>query len=477
MGLICLIFIPKLKGQISTFEYLLATPMDENISDIYEDSDGFIYFTARQYNVGSTDAHQGLIVRMDFQGKIVDTNVFFFPGKNVFPTCILPSENQQYDIVGWFYGPSYDESGLVFYKMNLNCDLVKSLTYHFPYDVKITNVWTGREPNGDISVFGAFETNLGQKVPYVYVLNSNFDSIKAKHFFDFNDTGHLSNFKRLQDGNYWSIKEGKGQYEMLDSELNITFIKRIPSYLSGPYGVKWDSDTSFYMIARQLYPEPSHTLSFIKQFHPMDTTGYLFNQWRISDTIDIPATNKGIDYINKDTIFMGGSTDFWIGIYNTWPSWFVILQTDSLLNIRWERFYGGDAFYTMRKIIATKDGGCLVAGVKYDYNNTSTQQQDIVILKLNEQGLLTGTGEKPPVKITEAIVYPNPGSGYISVRIAIQYRQSVFELFDLEGKCVLNKTLTSNLERFCISFLEPGTYVYRISAKDGLYETGKLLKQ
>ena len=185
---------------------------------------------------------------------------------------------------------------------------------------------------------------------------------------------------------------------------------------------------------------------------------------------------NGIDYKHKDTIFMGGSTDYWIGLYNPWPSWMVVIQTDSLLNIRWERFYGGDAFYMMSKIIATHDGGCLVAGIKYDYNNTSTQQLDIVILKLDEQGLITGIGENPSVKISEAIIYPNPSSDFINIRVAAQHKQSVFELFDLNGKCVIKEHINSEWGRIGTSFLKPGTYFYRISGPNGLNETGKWLK-
>jgi len=209
----------------------------------------------------------------------------------------------------------------------------------------------------------------------------------------------------------------------------------------------------------------------------MDTTGHLFNQWGVSDTVDFPAVWNGIDFKNKDSIFIGGTRNFWIGNYHNWPSWFIVLQTDSMLNIRWERFYGGDAYYLMCKIIAANDGGCLVAGTRYDYLHTTEQQRDIIILKLNSEGLITGNEEKPSIKIQEAIVFPNPGTSEIKVRVAAQYRQSVFKLYDINGKLVLTRNIISKWGEANTAFLNPGTYIYRITSNDGLYESGKWVKQ
>ena len=52
-----------------------------------------------------------------------------------------------------------------------------------------------------------------------------------------------------------------------------------------------------------------------------------------------------------------------------YPSEYVLLQTDSLLNIRWEKFYGdGEYYYELMRVFATNDGGCILAGTRYDFN-------------------------------------------------------------------------------------------------------------
>ncbi len=148
-----------------------------------------------------------------------------------------------------------------------------------------------------------------------------------------------------------------------------------------------------------------------------------------------------------------------------------------MLNIRWERFYGGDAYYVMTKLKATKDGGCIAIGDRYDYKNTTEEERDIYILKLNSEGLLTNTPEKPQIQMHEALVFPNPGTNYLKVRVAAQYPQSTFELYDINGNKILSKSITGKWGRVETTFLPRGSYVYKIYNQKGLYETGKWVKQ
>jgi hypothetical protein len=265
----------------------------------------------------------------------------------------------------------------------------------------------------------------------------------------------------------------------LDSALKIIADENVPNALEGNISVKWDTDTSFYLLGDKLSPSPSHNLGFIRQYHPLDTEGHLFNQWGVSDTIDFPAAINGIDFKYKDTIFICGTRnlDFYNPYFGRQPSWFIILQTDSMLNIRWERFYGGDAYYVLGKIIASNDGGCIIGGTRYDYLNVSEEKRDLFILKLNEEGLLVGSPETPSIEMHEAIVYPNPGTNEIKVRIAAQYPESLFQLFDMNGKQIASEKMFGKFGSINTGFLKPGVYIYRISSMDGLFETGKWVRK
>lgn len=155
----------------------------------------------------------------------------------------------------------------------------------------------------------------------------------------------------------------------------------------------------------------------------------------------------------------------------------VVLQTDSLLNIRWERFYGGDAYYVMYKLIMSQDGGCLVIGIRFDYQNETWDRSDIVILKLNKEGLLVGGLPKAQHKaMQEDIVYPNSGSNELRVRVGKQHLFWTFSLYDLNGRLLLQQTRERTDAAFDVSSFSSGTYIFKITNAEGLYESGKWVK-
>jgi len=93
---------------------------------------------------------------------------------------------------------------------------------------------------------------------------------------------------------------------------------------------------------------------------------------------------------------------------------------------------------------------------------------------LDADGLVS-TGE-----ITEGEnirIYPNPGNEEIKVRIAVQHKQSLIELFDLKGRLVLKENFTGTEGSINSTFLPSGTYIYKITSNDGLFESGKWVKQ
>ncbi|NOY49428.1 MAG: T9SS type A sorting domain-containing protein [Chlorobi bacterium] len=130
----------------------------------------------------------------------------------------------------------------------------------------------------------------------------------------------------------------------------------------------------------------------------------------------------------------------------------------------------------MNSVLATNDGGCLLGGSKYDYENTNELERDIYILKLNNQGLLTSTEENNSNLMHEAIVFPNPGTTKFNIRVAAQYPESTVELYNINGELILKNEIIGKSAEIETSFLKTGTYIYKIYNKSGLFETGKWIK-
>ncbi len=476
ISIFLILFAANLNSQNTTFEYLLSSPLDEYFTDIIEYEDGTIYLTGRLSNVEQPNYIKALVVKLDPSGNFLDSIVFSLSEKNTYLNQIFQTDNGEFDVVASVYDKVdlYKNAGVAIYRMNEQLDLSNGSIYYLPPSLDLASVYSNKSTNGNILIGIAVNMPIIPKA-YFYIFNSDYDSLNAMFFP--NEARVISHVQDIQNGQYWMLNDLLDQYELLDSSLNIITTQKVPEVLTSNYGVKWDTDTSFYLLGDQFNPHPPHTLGFIHQFHPIDTTGYLSNHWRVSDTLDFPALWNGLDFQNKDSLFIGGTRNMWTGYYNPWPSWFVVLQTDSMLNIRWERFYGGDAYYMMGKVVATRDGGCLVAGTRYDYLNTTEHETDIIILKLNSEGLITGSPEKPQIEMHEAIVYPNPGNEEIKVRIAMQHPQSTFELFDMNGRFVLRENFVGTEGVVNTTFLPQGTYLYKITSPDGLNESGKWVKR
>lgn len=470
-----------LTGQTITFEYLFSSPKNELLIDLYESDNGDIFFSGyisnhRDYSI----QRNGLLGKIDRFGQFIDTVVTNYSEKCFAYTTLLPINDSvilldgiKTDTLGQF-----ENASIVLSKMNKDFGLIEKKEYDFPpgYRVHFHLAYTGNF--NTFLVAGTY-----QKIPdpiksFVYRIDENMDSLKAKFFLD--HTFFYSKLSEMYDGRLWVLTALNSKYVIIDSTWSEVTEYNMPVYINAEYGLKWDTDTSFFLAGDYVSLPPNESnddIAVIRQFHPTDTTGYLFRQWGTQDTIDHPAAWGALDYKNKDSIYIGGTTNIGPTYYGYCPSWYFVIQTDSLLNIRWERFYGGDAYYLMQKIIATNDGGCLIAGTRYDYENATEEELDIHILKLNSEGLLVREQNHNTIQVKEALVFPNPGTDHLKVRVAAQYPESIFELYNINGKQVLNRKIHGKWGNINTSLLKSGTYIYRILNNKGLIETGKWVKQ
>ena len=474
-----LLFLMDIKGQQITFAYLDTSYSNEMLLDVLEIPNKNILFCGRINTPEHPDKTFGYVVKLDEAGNFVDSAIINYQGRSISINNLFYEGNGQYILVGSFYDTlgTYSNAGVLLARMDQNLEVFDSKMYFFPASYRLNGLSSSFENDSTI-LAGSSITNVGSiPRPFLYEFNFAFDSLKANFYLD--DYGFVSHMRKLSNGTYWFLKSLQQEYQVVDSLFIYVNEQKVPNSITSNYGVKWDSDTSFYLLGDKVSPAPEHNLAFIRQYHPLDTTGHIFNQWGVSDTLDFPAAWNGIDFNNKDSIFVGGTRNlyYWDPWFGQQPSWFIILQTDSMLNIRWERFYGGDAYYIMGKIIATQDGGCLIGGTRYDYKNETEDRADIIILKLNKDGIITGNGEPPAIEMREALVFPNPGTTEIKVRIAAQHPTSLFRLFDMNGRQVASEKITGKWGTVNTTFLKSGTYVYRITNDNGLFETGKWVKE
>lgn len=468
-------------AQDTNFEFVLSTNESLRLNSIKENKDGLIYFVGSSNPVGSYN-ETGLILKLNKYGDLIDTLTLSIPNRSLHLAQVTIDSDNSLIINGWSCDTiaSGLQSRVEIFRLNNNLEILNSNSILISEEGHAGYSFLNFLNNGNIVISGALTELVGSPptVRYNTKLSPEFDSLHS--YIRYSGPGSMAyDIKQNSDSTYL-ILNNIGTWAGF-VETDTMFVEtgertELPYGVDCDCGIIWDTDSSFFLVGDYYNdPDNNHDIGLFRSLNAMDTSTYTFNYWgAANDTIDFPAPFNGIDFNNKDTIYAGGTKNFWVWPVNA-PSYYSLVQTDSLLNIRWEKFYGGDANYTLLSIDTTNDGGCLLGGIKHEftYENGKT---DAHIIKVNSKGLITGNPNNSTIEIKEALVFPNPGTDYLKVRIAAQYQQSTFDLFDLNGKLILSEEIQGKGKQISTTFLPSGTYIFKIHSKDGLFESGKWVK-
>ncbi len=247
---------------------------------------------------------------------------------------------------------------------------------------------------------------------------------------------------------------------------------------SAPYSAKILSGNKFvaagmYDIYNGQIVDYIGALKFDAEFNvlveKMLTTG------NTTDNIQIyPASDNCIDYVYPNQIYVSGAFKVPPGNFNYNDDWIYVTKLDDSLNIIWEKYLGGDAFYRVDGMCATYDGGVIVTGRRFD-ENINYLDYDGFLYKFDYNGYV-GINDISTTKIKNAIIYPNPSeNGIIYLRTAIN--NANFFIFDLSGKTVKNVPINKIITGIDIRSLLNGEYVWILINREKVVETGKFIKK
>lgn len=269
---------------------------------------------------------------------------------------------------------------------------------------------------------------------------------------------------------------------VFDTLLNFVEIKPFP-FGEFPYWSQFDDDLTVRFISDstflvggqfwyQNYPDPAQVdIGFCKfdsslVFKPVTVFGAI-------DTIDNSAFKRTFDFVSIDSIFFTGMKRTGGGLYPSSPSWIHVGLINNDLNPYYERYYGGDAFYWVNSILATSDGGALIAGNRYDYL-TQGYERDAFFLKVNSDGLVTSSTHEPYCPYLPFSVYPNPGNGYPLIHLAL--RNAFLRVYNITGQMVLSFPIKEGANQVDFSRLPNGSYILSIVDQNGEVFSKKWIK-
>ena len=315
-----------------------------------------------------------------------------------------------------------------------------------------------------------------------HVLQSNFLELPGEQ----SAKGYLktSNYHIIFSTGGWGYPPdySYGYYTLFDNDLNWIVTDSLPDDICLDNSSINLNDSTYLLSGRQsvFIAPPSideeRSVLYKMAFPNQPINSYKYHMG--TDTLSFPA-GSSIDTTSTGEIYFSGTANVipYQAPYQHDPSWIFLSKLDRDLNPIWTKLYGGDMFYQVYSVKATHDGGAIMACITYDHR-TQDYEHDILIMKVNEDGLIVGTGEElPSISVQDAIVYPNPGNEFFNIQSGPQINGAVFELFDLSGNLVLTTTLDERRETISTIQLSTGTYPYRITFDNKMVGSGKWLKK
>lgn len=260
----------------------------------------------------------------------------------------------------------------------------------------------------------------------------------------------------------------------LDENLNQLTYDFYPRWITYPYSSKLFADGNIITAGtwHKIYPQYTdirHIAGYVlnNEIEIVDEV-YLTDPDSISRTADASA----IDYYYPSCIYIGGNFNL-IGASSSIPSWYYVTKVNEKMEIQYEKYIGGDAVYWLLSVTASSDGGVLLAGQKSELGTPSYAQNGYLI-KLDSTGCLTSISNQG-VKISDAIIYPNPGSNNLNIRTALE--QCIFRLYNISGTCLIEKAILDRTTIIDTKNLTSAIYTYTIHRNGELIESGKWIKK
>ncbi len=496
ISVILLLCVFSFKGKAQGgFVVKFNSPMSESSGNFLENSNGeYIGYIASI--IPQTSIRDFYLYKINNDGDTILSKKFPYKQDTVLTFCSIIQSNDypvEYLISG--YGKveaTRNDPGFDFFiKVDSNFNTIWKKTYYLcPPDihinVEISQRLLKKKDTGyvfatlyefaddDRLVFFEFSEN-GDSLAYRAYTGDSAGSALYDLYYNHDSTAYLVNVYDTHPVPFW----GERQILSIDFDFNQTDVTYLP---------RWHK-----AITSKLLPDGSlvsggiyegfvyNPYQQIKQICVLkhDTSLILTDSSYFTNPDDQIRKREGyynsIDYHYPNSIFVAGTYNEGVGVWIPHPSWIAIAKYDSDLNLLTEKYIGGDAYYLMFNIVATRDGGALITTSRFDYQ-TQYQEHDFYVLKLDSLDLLVGNLEhKNNSLVKNAIVYPNPARGHVFVRTAV--KDASFVLYDMSG----NKIKEIQLNRQgSITFVDiaeviPGNYLWSVVKKNIIIETGKVI--
>ncbi len=468
------------KGQNDTFIKYLDSGFDDIVYSTIEVPNGDYIISSFSINKGKS-----VLLKINCLGELVLTNEL---KDRYIIYNLFPDTNGNFIGLGSVSDEMFTKNQFLLIRFDSNFNILDEKRYSVPY--RIMNIkYCVDHFNNLICNIQLY--NINSNDPFdlsIFRLTMNGDSLNYKHFESPNIQISNSIMEKLDHSGYYLPENGRidpvcspylNNMIELDYDFSITFEDSITNDIGLHTTMRKFNDSQYLISGNKYIPFTPYENEFIA-LEKLDATYQAYAYSTIGplmvDTITYPAWFRSLDFIDTNNIFVGGTVNFNLNQIPDRKSYFILTNLDSELNKRWQYFYGFDRYYEMSGILATSDGGCLLYGTYCNYTNPATNVKDIILIKVDSSGLVTGIPHNPDFIISSAILFPNPGREQLNIQSGPQINGAAFTLYDMQGRPVLEENINATQLRLNTSNLVSGTYPWQIVFKNNVIESGKWVK-
>lgn len=462
-----------------SFEILISNPITESIADIIEEENGYFLTVGGQGEFPTSYDLKGFIMRISPCGDTVfrtyNRNDTIFTFMN-----ILKTNNNNYYIFGTLtYPPNYYHELLVC-QIDSGLNLLWYKSYLFPGYNRLFGIKSLHSSDGVIMAMMVYNSTYGISNLQLVKICSSGDTINAKCFPELSNGAEVKDMLYNADSTeFWIFGSGYnhtgiGSRLIFDNDFTLLSSQVLPNSVDLYFDSKWISDSTLIFSGSytHFHSNPQDDDIGISETDP-SYTNMDIHYFGAVDTMDYPAWDKSIDFNHPDTIFYAGWHNVIPDFYPQGYNWIMLGQLNRQLQPRYEKYFGGDAYYITGHILSTSDGGCIVTAERYDYQ-IQDYEFDIYIMKLRREDIITPVNYYSQTKLSNVMVYPNPGHDIIQIKSGL--KGAVFQLYDSKGLPVIEVKLSNELTSIYCNKLPVACYYYNVIYKSQSYTSGKWIK-
>ena len=458
----------------NTFEYRLNDSTDNVTMSALETTSGqFILNSIKTDEQGPSKVQ---LIKLDPSGTLIDTKIFDYQGKRCGFDQVLQLDPNLFLLTGYI-----DDGGTVklwFWKMDSLFNEIKSRVIQLG-NFNYSNARIKRDSDGNILCFGSVSDSPNLFHAFIYKLSGNGDSLRFKVFTINHAFGQFDLLEKPGNQGYIYVVNGFGQgggLLDLDTLFEIQNQHPVPSGIYNFTDLRWTSPKTFFLTGEKYNVSTGYNNIGVQILDTEYTVAHVQFLGRNDTTDYFPGLRKNLDFVDLNTIYIGGTSNFVPWPFAEIDCWYYLTRVDTTLNIQWEKFYGGDANYTLYGILATRDEGCLMFGTLYD-NNPQILKHDIYVVKVNKDGVLVSIDGNPSQIVNEAILFPNPGREYCIVMLGAQHSSATLRMYNMLGEVVLCREIRQRQTKIDLPDLAKGIYPYSFEHGGRIIGSGKWVSQ